>query len=114
RWFRRPPPAWREKFLRDRSGPEQSDASIYRSVPTYLLYSRNHENRNHEDSCSWRALFFVFSRFVFSCQLASCTTFFAASSIESAVVKFIPLSFSSRFPSSTFVPSMRMTIGTGT
>jgi hypothetical protein len=42
------------------------------------------------------------------------TTDCAASPIESAVVKFIALSRSSRFPSSTFVPSMRITIGTGT
>src|SRR5205823_7489590 len=42
---------------------------------------------------------------------ASCTTFFAASSIESAVVKFILLSRSSRLPSSTFVPSIRITMG---
>ena len=42
------------------------------------------------------------------------TTCSAASPIESAVVKFRPLSFSICLPSSTFVPSMRMTIGTRT
>ena len=42
------------------------------------------------------------------------TTLSAASPIESAVAKFRPLSFSIRLPSSTLVPSMRMTIGTGT
>ena len=36
------------------------------------------------------------------------------SPIVSAVVKFSPLSCSIRLPSSTLVPSMRMTIGTGT
>ena len=47
-----------------------------------------------------------------SASLASATTFSAASPIESAVVKFRPLSRSIRLPSSTLVPSMRITIGT--
>ena len=47
-------------------------------------------------------------------DITSTTTVSAASPIESAVEKFRPLSFSIRFPSSTLVPSMRMTIGTGT
>src|SRR5688572_19763906 len=45
---------------------------------------------------------------------ASSTTFCAASPIEFAVVKLRPLSFNIFLPSSTFVPSMRMTIGTRT
>src|SRR5205823_4740730 len=54
--------------------------------------------------------------FVLSCfrgelhQPASCTALSAASSIESAVVKFILLSFSRRLPSSSLVPFMRITI----
>src|SRR5687767_4764527 len=45
---------------------------------------------------------------------ASATTLSAASLIVSAVAKFSPLSASIFFPSSTLVPFMRMTIGTGT
>src|SRR5688572_15714588 len=45
---------------------------------------------------------------------ASATTWSAASPIEFAVVKFSPLSFNRRLPSSTLVPSMRITIGTRT
>src|SRR5688500_5599818 len=45
---------------------------------------------------------------------ASSTTFCAASPIEFAVVKLSPLSFNNFLPSSTFVPSMRMTMGTRT
>src|SRR5687768_3055123 len=45
---------------------------------------------------------------------ASATTFSAASPIESAVVKFKLLSRMICLPSSTLVPSIRITIGTGT
>ena len=45
---------------------------------------------------------------------ASDTTVVAASLIVSAVAKFSPLSASILFPSSTLVPFMRITIGTGT
>ena len=47
-------------------------------------------------------------------QPASATTRSAASLIVSAVVKLRPLAFSISLPFSTFVPSIRMTIGTGT
>src|SRR5262249_1099812 len=45
---------------------------------------------------------------------ASFTTVSAASPMESALVRFKPLSRSICLPSSTLVPSMRITIGTGT
>src|SRR5262249_17271707 len=80
--------------------------------PRRFIDQNSHSSmgRNHED------VIFVSLRDLRGSgfQPASSTTFFAASSIASAVVKFMPLSRNRRLPSSTLVPSMRMTIGTGT
>src|SRR5262249_15129911 len=94
---------------------EALDDETRRFINQYCHMSVATNTRSHEDRLVFprettrRAFVSSWRRYP-----ASSTTFFAASSIASAVVKFMPLSCSRRLPSSTLVPSMRMTIGTGT